>query len=394
VTTHSLHKVVLAADHVRRVNPWSDIARLEADLADLTAGDLDGIDVALIAVDNDAARLVATRALMSARVPHVDAGVRADLWTARVTVCRPAPEDPCLLDSWSEERLARAGEDVGMPCAAVGEVPPYGSSLTMAQAAAAVAVHQALALAGVTAAIPAVACELRLDLAAVRFERFTLPRNPACAASHELAAADRVLLHHEPAQTSLAALLGGCGIVPASEIVPAGPEIVTSALCRRCHAASRPYRPRHTMLPCSTCGGTIAPLRRVRHVAWRDAAPLLDGFPASIWFRPGDAFALRDADGTARVLSFPSRGVGWERGRAYQPARDAERLRRIPATIDLDRVRRTRLAVLGLGHLGAAMIEALAPLPWAGLLLQDRDRLETANIQSHALAAAHSGRAS
>jgi len=391
VTGNGLSKVALAADHVRRVNPWSDIARLETDLADVTAGDLAGIDVALVAVDNDAARLAATRALMSARVPHVDAGVRADLCTARATVCRPAPDGACLLDSWSEQRLARAGEDVGMPCAAVGEIPPYGSSLSMAQAAASVAVHQALALAGVTTAEPAVGNELRLDLAAVRFERFTLPRNPTCAASHALATADRLLLRHEPSQTSLAALLAASGIQPASEIVSAGHEIVTSALCPRCHAASRPYRPRQTMLPCPACGGAIAPLRRARQVAWGDAATTLDGFPASVWFRPGDAFALRDPDGTARVLAFPPTGIAWERGRAYEPARDGERMSRVPATIDLERVRHTRLALFGLGHLGAAMLEALAPLPWAGLLLLDRDHLEAANVQSHALAAAHPG---
>ena len=176
------------------------------------------------------------------------------------------------------------------------------------------------------------------------------------------------------------------GVGSSARIVPAGADIVTSALCRPCGTTSRPMRPASTMLPCAACGSTLVPLRRSRDVPWGEAAAALDGLPASVWFQPGDAFAVCDPDGEARQVAFPPVAIPWERGRPFDVATDAERFVRAPAGLDLERVRRTRLAVLGLGHLGAAVVEALAPLPWAGLLLLDRDRLEIANVQAHALA--------
>jgi len=43
------------------------------------------------------------------------------------------------------------------------------------------------------------------------------------------------------------------------------------------------------------------------------------------------------------------------------------------------------VAFLGLGHVGSAALQQLAPLPFAGFLLVDRDRIEEHNLPSSSL---------
>jgi len=88
-----------------------------------------------------------------------------------------------------------------------------------------------------------------------------------------------------------------------------------------------------------------------------------------------------------RVYAFPAAPLAWEAGRAFDPARDAVRFERLPADWDLARLRSLRVAFLGVGHVGAAALAQLAPLPWASLVFVDRDRLELHNRPSLAISA-------
>jgi len=387
--TDGIAKAALARDHVRCRNPWTDLAALCTDLDALTPGHFADLDCLVLAVDNERARYHAARLGLAARVPLVDAAVRADLFTTRVTVTAPGPEHPCLVDGWTDEHLARAGEDVGVPCAGLDNGPPYGSTLSMAQAGAALAIHQVLALTGVTDEPAWVGHELRLDLHAGRLDRFIRPPVEGCAADHVLGAAAPVLLGSTPADTSLGALMDACGAGPDAVVVFATAAVVTTALCPACSRHLRPCRPL-PLDPCRGCGAPPAPLRRSRRVRWGDVAPVVATAAADTWFRAGDRFAILDG-ATARTFSFAPPAVAWEAGRPLEEAEVAARFTRLPRRYDLTRIRRTRLGLVGLGHLGAAILEGLAPLPWAGLLLADRDQIAVHNLAAYALAASAAG---
>jgi hypothetical protein len=343
----------------------------------------------LTAFDNERARYLSARlALAAGGVLLIDTGVRADLHIARVSVSAPGPTSPCPIEGWTTDHLARAGEDVGLPCAGIDTALPFGSTLAMAQACAAVAVHQALALAGVTAEPAWIGHELRLDLHSGRFERFLRPGAPDCAADHVLAGPAFTPLANAPANMSLGQLMTACGVGPDAVVVLAATEVASAAICPGCGTQSRPYAAIGLgPITCIGCGAVALPLRRARHVRWGEAATTVATATATTWFRPGDSFAVLDGDG-ARTFAFPPPALPWEAGRAWEPAVDPARFSRLPTGYDLQRIRATKLAILGLGHLGAAILEALAPLPWAGLLLLDGDHLEPHNVAAHALAAA------
>jgi hypothetical protein len=149
----------------------------------------------------------------------------------------------------------------------------------------------------------------------------------------------------------------------------------------------RPFLlPPHALGPCHACGAPIAAVRRTRRVPWGEAAAAVCGLGASAWFRPGDLFALVD-DGGTRTFAFAPPPLAWEAGEPWDAAAGAIRFARLPRSYDLERIREVRLALVGLGHLGAAILQALAPLPWAGLLFLDRDHIEPENVQAYALPA-------
>lgn len=380
-------KAVLARDHVRRVNPWSAVASLAVDLAVLTPGMLASLGVAIVAVDNERARFLASRLLIAARVPYVDAGVRADLWMARATVSSPADGGACLIDAWTPEHLARAGEDVGMPCVGIETGDGFPSTLVMGQAAAAVAAHQALALAGVTGEPACTGHELRLDLRAGRLERFRLQRNPRCAADHVLGSAPIVWRAGEPRDVRLGDLMRECAVTPEMAIVLGAGELVTAAVCRGCLDTCSAYRATGQPLsPCPRCGGQLAATRRARRVRWGEAAGVAARKPASAWFRSGDVFAVEDGS-RVRVYGFGPPALPWEPGSPWTAAESRVRFARLPKQWDLGRVRETRIGIIGLGHLGAAVLQQLAPLPWKGILAADRDVLGEHNLHAYALAA-------
>jgi molybdopterin/thiamine biosynthesis adenylyltransferase len=387
-------KVELAAAHVRRVNPWTDIATLEADLASLTPGSFGETDVAVLGLDNHRARYQGSRLLTAAKVPYVDVASEASGWQARVTVCDPAgaaagdPQAPrsCLVCCWSPGSLARAGEDVGVPCAGFSENEPYASSLTMGQRAATLGARETLALAGAIDLAPSVGFEIRDDMANMRVERFAVPADEEnCAGHHALACPDLEHLDLEPSQLRLGALARACGIDPADHIVLASREVAELATCVACFLPAYPYRRTERRLACCRhCGGEMVPVRRTRRLRWGAAAEQVSGLPASEWFDPGDRFAVIAERGT-RAFAFAASPLEWQSGKPWNAEQDALRFERLPGAYDLERIRRKRLAILGLGHVGAAVLHQIAPLPWAGLVLVDRDRFESRNAPAYPL---------
>jgi len=387
-------KVELAAAHVRRVNRWTDIATLDADLASLTPGSFSETDVAVLGLDNHRARFQAARLLMAARTRYVDVASEASGWQARVTVCDPAgvaagdPQAPrsCLLCCWGPGSLARAGEDVGLPCAGFSEEQPYASSLTMGQRAATLGAREALALAGAIDLQPSVGCEIRDDMAAMRIERFAVPADEdGCAGHHALACPDLEHLDLEPTQLRLGALARACGIDPADSIVLASREVAELATCVACLLPGYPYRRTQRRLACCRhCGGEMAPLRRTRRLRWGAAAEQVGELLASEWFDPGDRFAVVGKRGT-RAFAFPAPHLEWRSGKPWNAEEGARRFERLPGAYQLERIRRTRLAIVGVGHVGAAVLHQIAPLPWAGLLLVDRDKFESKNAPAYPL---------
>ena len=382
-------KAAVARDHVRLVNPWTEIAAVQADLRDLPPGMVAGLDAAVVAVDSLGARLIASRLLLTGRISHVDAAVLAEHWHARATVSAAVPDGACQVDGWSTAQLARAGEDVGVPCAAVETGEGFPSTLAMGHAAAALAAHELLAITGVIGDRPRIGEELRFDLRHGRFDAFRLPVATACAADHVLAAGRVERLDPSCLQESLGELMTACGAEADSSVVLATRAVVALALCEACGASTGPYLLPDALEPCPACGARLAALRRVRRLRWGEAAPAVARRAASAWLRPGDAFALVPAADAGRPTLFavPSAPLPWEPGAPWDEAAARERFARLPRSFDLARIRSCRIGVLGAGHLGAALIEQIAPLPWKGILIVDRDVVEPCNIPSHPLAA-------
>jgi hypothetical protein len=395
-------KVELAAAYVRRVNPWTDIATLDADLASLTPGSFGETDVAVLGVDNHRARYQGARLLGAAKVPYVDVASEASGWLARATVCDPAgvtsddPQAPrsCLLCCWGSASLARAGEDVGLPCAGFSEEQPYASSLTMGQRAATLGARETLALAGAIDLQPSVGFEIRDDMAAMRVERFAVPADEeGCAGHHALARGDLEHLDLEPSQLRLEELARTCGIDAADSIVLASRELAELAICVDCLLPGYPYRRTQRRLACCLhCGGEMVPVSRTRRLRWGAAAEQVGELPASEWFDPGDRFAVVGKTST-RVFAFPAPPLDWSSGKPWNAEEGARLFERLPGAYRLERIRRTRLAIVGVGHVGAAVLHQIAPLPWAGLLLVDRDRFESRNAPAYALETTSTSRA-
>jgi hypothetical protein len=410
-------KVAIAHDYLRRVNPWTDVTTLRADVAALDPGRLASLDVVVVGVDNERARYLATRRLRAVGVPYVDIGVRADLWIARVTCIGVGSDEPCLVCGWTVEHLVRAGVDAGMPCDAVVETGDgFPSTLVMGHAAAALAAREVLCLADVVSEPAHTGEELRLDLRRARLERFCLSVDPGCASDHVLAG-PHVALDVAPASLTLGELFARHGAVAETKIVLAAGELARTAVCDRCSAVAPLYarveevrgekrpQPRSDAGECPVCDGRLIAVRRVSRLRWGDAdlpvcaesggtePGVAGGAPASVacepasrWFHDGDVFALEDEAGP-RVLAFAPVPPPVERGVPWDGAAAAERFARLPASIDLARVRAARLGIIGLGNVGAAVLAQLAPLPWRSMLLVDRDVMEGHNVPAHAIAA-------
>jgi molybdopterin/thiamine biosynthesis adenylyltransferase len=392
-------KVAMAAEAVRAVNPWSEIFAMQDDVAALAPGVLANVDAVLLGFDNLRARYAAARLCLAARVPYVDMGVRADLWHARISVCDPArrtpaaaraAEAPCLVCGWSDSQLARAGVDTGVPCAQLGvDAGGLPSTLLMAQRAASAAARELLALVGAVDVAPDVGCELRDDLRTLRFESFALRERPDCAADHALAAARRTALRLAPGEVLLADLARTARLEDGEHVVIAAGEWVTAAACRECGELVETCRRAGQPLgSCPRCAAALAPLRRARRVRWSDARAHATGLWADAWFAPGDVFAV-DGPSGARAYVFPAAPMSGEPGTRWDEPAARPRFERLPDAFDLARIRCSRLAFLGLGHVGAAALQQLAPLPWAAVLLLDREAIELRNLQAHAFAAGH-----
>ena len=128
----------------------------------------------------------------------------------------------------------------------------------------------------------------------------------------------------------------------------------------------------------------MAPVRRTRSLRWGAAAEQVGELPASEWFDPGDRFAVVGERGS-RAFAFPAPPLEWQSGKPWKAEEGARRFERLPGAYNLERIRRTRLAIVGVGHVGAAVLHQIAPLPWAGLLLVDRDRFESRNAPAYPL---------
>ena len=385
-------KTALAAAHLHRVNRWTACVRLDADLATLPPSVFAECDAAIVSCDNHRARLAAARLLISAHVPFADAGSLAAQGISRVTVADPArarrdldAEPSCPSCCWSPEQIARAGGEGSLPCAGVALDDGDGaaSTLTAAHRAATLAVREALALAGILRLRPSIGFEHRDDLATLRLESYRVPFNPECAAQHELGCERVTHLERQPDALRLGELAQLCRLEPDDELLLAATEVVELALCGRCFERAHPYRRVGSpAIPCRACGAELAPARVTRRIRWSDAAPHVGSASAASLFLAGDAFAVRGRGG-ARAYRFPPTLLPWQSGRAaWNDATDRELFVRLPELYDLERIRRGRLAIVGVGHVGAAVLAQIAPLPLAGLVLVDRDDFAPHNAQS------------
>jgi hypothetical protein len=294
-------------------------------------------------------------------------------------------EPSCPTCCWSPEQLARAGAEGSLPCAGAGLEDGDGaaSTLTVAHRAASLAVREALALAGMLRLRPSIGCEHRDDLTRLRLDSYRVPFDPACPAHHELGCERRADLDRAPAELRLDELASRCGLEPDDELLLAATGVVELALCTRCSAPAHPYRRVGSpSLACGACGGALAPARVTRRLRWSDAAAHVGSESAAVLFVDGDVFAVRGRAGV-RSFRFPPAPLAWQPGRsAWVEARDRELFVRLPEVYDLERIRRGRLALIGLGHLGSAVLAQIAPLPLAVVILVDRDHFAPHNAQS------------
>jgi molybdopterin/thiamine biosynthesis adenylyltransferase len=383
----SLAKVELARAHLRALDPGVEITAVCGDVAELTPADLEGLAVCATAFDNDRARLVAARLCGAAGTPWVDGGSRADLWIGRVSVADPRKTSGCGACHWSEPRLAAAGEDRGASCAGVDLGDGNPSSAFVAHATAALMAHEILALAGIVREVPATGCELRVDLRRRRIDRVALPRDAHCPAEHAFASPSRSRLAFHPSELSLGELLQRCGAREPETLVLCAAELAVAVVCPALHVVESPLLPVESLPEgrCPACGEAMRVLRRARRLPVGEVPHALLARSASAWFRSGDAFAIEPPEGPARVFLLPAERRRPEPGPGWGAARLAARVAALPGCIDVERARTTRLALLGLGHLGSALLLQLAGLPLGGVVLVDRDFVEERNLASHAL---------
>jgi hypothetical protein len=233
---------------------------------------------------------------------------------------------------------------------------------------------------------PSIGREHRDDLVRLRLDSYRVPFNPECAAHHELGCAT-VDLGREPDALRLDELARLCRLEPDDELLLAATELVELALCPRCLTQEHPYRRVGSpTMRCRACGADLAPARLTRRIRWSDAARHVRSASAASLFLEGDAFAVRGRGG-ARAYRFPPAALPWQPGRAaWDEARDRALFVRLPALYDLERIRCGRLALVGLGHVGSAVLAQIAPLPLAGVVLVDRDGFAPHNAQSFGIA--------
>ena len=104
------------------------------------------------------------------------------------------------------------------------------------------AAREALALAGAIDLAPSVGRELRDDLSRMTIESFVIRESAAdCAADHVLASAEVVPLGVEPGSIRFADLAKACALQFEDEIVLAGSELISTAICANCRHVSQPY---------------------------------------------------------------------------------------------------------------------------------------------------------
>ena len=382
-----ISKVQVAHRYIRSVNGCSAVTAYEADLSTLPPGALSHVHAAAVAVDSLHARVCSTRLLFAARVPHVDLGVHAGLWQGRATVCAPSAvaegREACLACGFSQDQRRRAGIDVGAPCAAVPADGEFPSALAPALAVAALGAREVLALTGAVPLTPSSGRELRYDLRALRSESVALPPNPDCGADHALAGGELTELSESPGTIALEDVLGPDG-AHVKGTLALSRELAASAVCSTCFDIDAPWlRADRPLAPCASCGAPRSVLRRARRVRLSDVSREVLAMPADRWFEPGDVFAEVERP---RAWRFRGGRRASEAGRPLSDAEARERFKRLPPDWDLGAMRRTRIAVLGVGHLGAALLQSLAALPWREIVIVDRDpSLELHNLQSHAL---------
>jgi hypothetical protein len=230
---------------------------------------------------------------------------------------------------------------------------------------------------------PSIGREHRDDLTRLRLDSYRVPFDPACPAHHELGCERRADLDRAPAGLRLDELASRCGLEPDDELLLAATGVVELALCARCSAPAHPYRRVGSPpLACSACGGALAPARVTRRLRWSDVAARVGSESAAALFVDGDVFAVRGRAGV-RSFRFPPSPLAWQPGGStWVEGRDRELFVRLPEAYDLERIRGGRLALIGLGHLGSAVLAQLAPLPLAGVILVDRDHLAPHNRQA------------
>ena len=238
-------KVRAQAARLQAINPDLQVTTFAERVEDVPRGLLRG-DLLVSCLDSRAARQRVNEIAFRLGLPWIDCGVLGSQNLARVTVCLPSADTPCIECSWGREDYALIEQEYA--CGFENETvrPTMASSALGALAAALVAIEIAKLLAGEIEA-SAVGRQITLDARHHSLVVTRNSRNPDCRFDHRT-------WRIEPRRCRFASQTIGETLAALGSLRVEGHRFVYALMCPGCGRREESLRLNRPQAHCTACG--------------------------------------------------------------------------------------------------------------------------------------------